>query len=240
MAEEASDSGGIVFLPTPLGIRFPYFRSRMRCAVFGLGLENTRGQIARAMYEGIAFRIREILQGIEKDLKVQVRQMKVDGGVSRSAILVRLISAACGIPVLRSSEPELSSTGAALLAGIGTGWWRSEDDLGSMPGEYEIFASPREEKSMDRKYIRWKRAVNLAHNSAVKWNFTEQWKSIYYARYDKVDSVSSALPGIFYCYDSRFSCYRTFQAVTAVQSGTQICLRYGWIYLLVLPVHCGS
>ncbi len=163
LVEATPDSGGVVFLPTPLGIRFPYFRSRMRCAVFGLGLETSKGETARAMYEGIAFRIREIIRGIEKDLKVSVKQMKVDGGVSRSAILVRLISAACGIPVLRAPEPELSSIGAALLAGIGAGWWRGEDDLRSIPEEYEIFSSPREEEYMEQQYRRWKKAVHLAH-----------------------------------------------------------------------------
>ncbi|WP_319562930.1 FGGY family carbohydrate kinase [Marispirochaeta sp.] len=163
LAEEAVDSGGVVFLPTPLGIRFPYFRSEMRCAVFGLGLGTTKSQLARAMYEGIAYRIREIIEGIEKDLKVHVRQLKVDGGVSRSTILVRLLSASCGIPVLRSAEQELSSVGAACMAGIGAGWWRSEEELRDIPQQYEVFSNPREEELFNREYSRWRLAVHLAH-----------------------------------------------------------------------------
>ena len=163
LAEEAADSGGVIFLPTPLGIRFPYFRSGMRCAVFGLGLGTKRSQIARAMYEGIAFRVREIIQGIEKDLGVEVRQLKVDGGVSRSTILMRLLSASCGIPVLRSPELELSSVGAACMAGLGALWWSSEDELRDIPLQYEVFSNPREEELFDREYPRWRLAVHLAH-----------------------------------------------------------------------------
>ena len=162
LAEEARDTGGVVFLPTPLGLRFPYFLSRMRCAIFGLGLNTRKSQIALALYEGIAYRVREIVQGIEGDLKVRVNQLKVDGGVSRSTILMRLLSASCGIPVLRSPEQELSGIGAAYLAGIGIGWWADEEHLRKIPEEYEFFSNPEDEERLNLGFARWKAAVEAA------------------------------------------------------------------------------
>ncbi len=164
LAEQASDSGGVVFLPPPLGIRFPYFLSRMRGAIFGLGLTTKKEQIALALYEGIAYRVAEIIRGIEKDLKVRVRELKVDGGVSRSTILMRLLSASCAIPVLRSAELELSGIGAAYLAGIGIGWWRNPEEISRLQQEYEVFTNQVHEARMQGGYARWRAGVDAARD----------------------------------------------------------------------------
>ncbi len=162
LAEEAPDSGGVVFLPTPLGLRFPYFLPRMRCAIFGLGLTTRKSQIALALYEGIAFRVREIVKGIEGELRLTVKQLKVDGGVSRSSILMRLLSASCKVPVLRSHEQEQSGIGAAYLAGLGLSWWKDEEELRKIPEEYQLFSNPEDEDRLDRGFYRWKAAVHAA------------------------------------------------------------------------------
>lgn len=164
LAEQAADSGGVVFLPTPLGIRFPYFLSRIRGAIFGLGLTTRKEQIALALYEGISYRVEEIIRGIEKDLKLRVRELKVDGGVSRSTILMRLLSASCAIPVLRSAELELSGIGAAYLAGIGCGWWSGPEEVARLRQEYEVFTNPDRENRMREGYARWKAGVAAARD----------------------------------------------------------------------------
>jgi glycerol kinase len=160
LASECTDSGGVVFIPTPAGIRFPYFNARMRASVLGLSLDTHRRHLARAVLEGLALRMYDILDGIEHDAKVKIRQIRVDGGVSRSDVLMQCLADITNIPVYRSIDFEMTSRGAAYLAGLGIGFWRGLAEVAALDRGYDAFTPAMEPGRRSEIIRKWRRAVD--------------------------------------------------------------------------------
>lgn len=159
-AAQTEDTNGVVFVPTPAGIRFPYFNPKARGTIFGLSLTTHRKHVARAVLEGIAHRIVDILEGIVKDTGQEILKIKVDGGVSQSDILLQLIADLSGFTVERAPEVDMTAVGAAYLAGLAAGFWNSLDELSSLPRTYQSFTPRIDASERKKRSKRWHHAVN--------------------------------------------------------------------------------
>ncbi|MFP4268021.1 MAG: glycerol kinase 5 [Spirochaetaceae bacterium] len=159
-AENCEDTAGVVFVPTPAGIRFPYFNPKAKGAILGLSLSVHRSHVARAVLEGIAHRIVDILEGIRKDTGMPIVRIKVDGGVSRSDVLLQAIADFSGYTVERSREVDMTALGAAFFAGMGCGVWKSLEELCSMDRNYEVFTPAKDARYRKRKMEEWHKAVD--------------------------------------------------------------------------------
>ncbi len=158
-AAQTEDTNGVVFVPTPAGIRFPYFNPKARGTIFGLSLTTHRRHVARAVLEGIAHRIVDILEGIEKDTGQEILRIKVDGGVSQSDILLQLIADLSGYTVERAPEVDMTAVGAAYLAGLSAGFWSSLEELASLPRSYQSFTPAISFSERRDRARRWRHAV---------------------------------------------------------------------------------
>jgi len=156
LASRYEDSDGVYFVPTPTGIRFPYFVPGAKASVLGLSLSTHRGHVARAVLEGIALRIQDILEGVEKDAKTEITEIMTDGGVSRSDILMQCIADYSGCSVERAPEPDMTATGAAYLAGLSCGFWSDYRELLSLRKGYDSFKPFISEESRRKKKMEWK------------------------------------------------------------------------------------
>jgi len=165
LASGAEDSEGVVFVPTPSGIRFPYFRPTARGTILGLSLDTHRRHVARAVIQGMAMRMVDIIEGIEKDTRVKITGIKTDGGVSRSDVLLQCLADLTGYPVSRAAEFEMAATGAAYLAGISSGVWKGTEDLESLDAEYEVFTPAMDEARKKEIKKRWDRALKAVLRS---------------------------------------------------------------------------
>jgi glycerol kinase len=128
-AAQCTDTEGVIFIPTPSGIRFPYFSPKSKASILGLSLNSHRAHVARAVFEGIAMRIVDILEGLEKDTKIPIKSIKTDGGVSQSDILLQIIADFADLDVIRASEADMTATGIAFLAGLGINFWKDKEEL---------------------------------------------------------------------------------------------------------------
>lgn len=158
-AAQTEDTNGVVFVPTPAGIRFPYFNPKARGTIFGLSLSTHRRHVARAVLEGIAHRIVDILEGITKDTHQRIVRVKVDGGVSQSDILLQLISDLSGYEVERAPEVDMTAVGAGFLAGLAAGVWSSFDELRGLGEPYRIFTPQITLREREERSKRWHKAV---------------------------------------------------------------------------------
>lgn len=159
LAAECEDSEGVVFVPTPSGIRFPHFKPTARGTVFGLSLDTHKRHVARAVLQGIAMRLVDILNGIKKDTGIKVTAIKTDGGVSQSDLLLQCIADLSNHSVERSREHEVAATGAAYLAGLSAGVWSSFDEIANLKKGYDLF-EPRINSDLRDKIIkRWEKAL---------------------------------------------------------------------------------
>lgn len=156
LAAGCDSSEGVFFVPTPTGIRFPYFIPGAKASIVGLSLKTDKRHLARAVLEGIALRLTDILEGVEKDAKIEISDIMTDGGVSRSDILMQCLADFSGCDVERAPEPDMTAAGAAYLAGLSCGFWRDYRELTSLQQGYETFKPFMSAQQRDEKKEKWK------------------------------------------------------------------------------------
>ncbi len=160
LAADCTDTAGVTFVPANAGIRFPYFNPEARGCVFGLTLATHKKHVARAVLEGIALSLHEVISGMSIDTKVPITALKVDGGVSKSDILLQCLADFANITVMRAPEPDMTATGIAYLAGLGAGIWKDLDDLKKIEQKYQTFEPKMNETDRLKKLAEWKKAIH--------------------------------------------------------------------------------
>jgi glycerol kinase len=129
LAASCRDSGGVVFVPAPLGLGTPAWDYGARAALFGLTRGTGRAEIVRAVLEGIAHRGADLVDAAEADSGITIPRVRVDGGMTDNPTFVQALADATQRPVEISPVREATALGAALLAGIPVGHHASVDDL---------------------------------------------------------------------------------------------------------------
>ncbi|HJW10360.1 MAG TPA: FGGY-family carbohydrate kinase, partial [Albitalea sp.] len=133
LAESVPDSGGVMFVPAFTGLGAPYWKADARGAIVGLTRGSTVAHIARAALESIAFQSAALLQAMNRDVAaaggVPVSELRVDGGACVNDLLMQFQADLLGIPVVRPKVIETTALGAAYLAGLSCGLYKSLDEL---------------------------------------------------------------------------------------------------------------
>jgi glycerol kinase len=158
LAKSVADGGGVVMVPAFVGLGAPYWRPDVRGAVFGLTRGTTRAHLVRATLESLAFQTRDLVEAMAQDARV--RELRVDGGAAANSFLMQYQADLLGIPVLRPRVIETTALGAGLLAGLGTGFWKTAGDLARARRIERVFKPKRPKRWREAEYGRWKRAVN--------------------------------------------------------------------------------
>ncbi len=159
LAEAVTDAGGVMVVPAFTGLNVPYNDHGARATILGLALGNDRAHVARAFLDSIGFQLRAILKTIQDRTGLQVEQLSVGGGLSNSDIACQIQADQLGLPLVRPSEKETTARGAALLAGLGCGVWKSIDDLPALPAGSTRFEPRLSSDQRDADFARWQRAV---------------------------------------------------------------------------------
>jgi len=165
MAFNVDSTEGVYFLPTlTSGISFPYWDSTARGNLFGVNLSTKKEHIIRAVLEGICFRIKDFVEGIIEDTKIEVNRIKADGGVSENRFVLQFLSNILGLEVEHSKNPETTALGAAFMAGLTTGFWSSKDDLLAIRKIDKIYTPQMTKEERIKKYSFWKNIINRSLN----------------------------------------------------------------------------
>ncbi len=159
MAKRVPDSGGVVLVPAFVGLGAPYWRADVRGALLGLTRGTTRAHVARAALESLAFQSRDLVEAMARDAGGRVRTLKVDGGAAANDWLMQYQADLLGVPVVRPRVVETTALGAALLAGLGVGFWASHRELDRARRVERVFRPKRTKAWREREYARWEAAV---------------------------------------------------------------------------------
>jgi glycerol kinase len=152
------DSDGVHFVPAFTGLGAPYWDPQTRGALVGLTRGTQAAHIARAALEAIAFQSTDVLNAMQADSGRGVRELRVDGGGSRNALLMQFQADLLGAPVVCARQPESTALGAAALAGVGVGFWsESEVAAGWQAGPTYLPLMSRDEAAS--RLQRWALAV---------------------------------------------------------------------------------
>lgn len=164
LAQSVKDNGGIYFVPAFSGLFAPYWRSDARGAIVGMTRFINKGHLARAALEATAFQTREVLEAMRTDSGVDLKTLKVDGGMVYNQLLMQFQADILGVPVVRPKVAETTSLGAAYAAGLAVGFWSGEDELRDNWGVDRRWHPEMDEETRETQYRYWKRAVERTFN----------------------------------------------------------------------------
>lgn len=164
LAASVPDTGGVVMVPAFVGLGAPYWRPGVRGALLGLTRGTTRGHIVRATLESLAFQSRDLVEAMRSDvgrraIRKRMRVLRVDGGAAANDFLMQYQADLLGMRVERPKVIETTALGAALLAGLSTGFWKSHRDLDRARKIERVFRPKRTKKWREAEYARWRAAV---------------------------------------------------------------------------------
>ena len=161
MARSVADTGGVHFVPAFVGLGTPHWEPEARGTITGITRGTTRAHLARAALEAMAFASAELLAAMTGAAHLEVPALRVDGGAAANDWLMQFQADVLGVPVERPDMVETTALGAAGLAGLALGVWRSTDDLlaGRRMTRFEPAIDPGERA---RRLDDWQRAVGAA------------------------------------------------------------------------------
>jgi glycerol kinase len=159
LAKLEKDNGGVYFVPAFSGLFAPYWKSDARGAIVGLTRYVNKSHLARAVLEATAWQTREVLDAMEKDSGVQLKALKVDGGMVYNNLLMQFQSDVLGVPVIRPKVAETTALGAAYAAGLATGFWSNLEDLRQNWQIDHTWDPKMDPAEREREYRQWKKAV---------------------------------------------------------------------------------
>ncbi len=159
LAKSVEDNGGCYFVPAFSGLFAPYWRSDARGAIVGLTRYVNKGHLARAVLEATAFQTREVLDAMNADSGVDLKALKVDGGMVVNETLMQFQADILGVPVIRPVVAETTALGAAYAAGLAVGYWESEEDIRTNWAEDKRWEPQLDPAEREKRYKQWKKAV---------------------------------------------------------------------------------
>jgi|SRR6266581_302359 len=129
LAASVHDAGGMYLVPAFTGLGAPWWEGHARGTIFGMSRGTGAAHIARAALEAIAFQCADLLEAMRADAGIALSELRVDGGAARNDLLMQFQADILGVPVLRPRITETTALGAAYLAGLAVGFWRTPAEL---------------------------------------------------------------------------------------------------------------
>ncbi len=162
LAERAEPAEGLYVVPAFVGLGAPYWDARARGLITGLTRGTTAAQVARATLEAIAYQVLDVFEVMEAEAAQPLPELMTDGGASRNDSLMQFQADILGRPVVRNLSADLSAVGAAWLAGLAVGLWRSLDELAALPRQEDRFEPRMSQSERARRLAGWREAVARA------------------------------------------------------------------------------
>lgn len=158
LAQSVSDTGGVYLIPAFTGLGAPYWDPQARGAIVGLSRASSRGEIARAGLDSVVYQTRDLLDAMAAD-GIGPAQLKVDGGMAQNGFFLQRLADVLGVPILRPRMAESTSFGAACLAGLGCGIYKSLDQIAGL-WEADVRCEPKlDPAARESEMVGWRAAL---------------------------------------------------------------------------------
>jgi glycerol kinase len=159
LAGTVPDTGGVYLVPAFAGLGAPHWDQYARGTITGITRGTTAAHFARAGLESIAFQVADILDVMQKDSGINIKQLRVDGGAAANNLLLQFQSDLLQVPVVRPKVTETTALGAAYLAGLAVGYWTDQSDVEANWEIERIFEPSLPEKEVAHRRSRWTEAL---------------------------------------------------------------------------------
>jgi glycerol kinase len=161
-ASKVKDSNGVFVVPAFVGMGAPYWDMYARGTILGLTRGANKYHIIRAALEAIAYQTRDVLEAMQQDSDIALKELKVDGGAVANNFLMQFQSDILGVPVNRPIITETTALGAAMLAGLAVGFWNNKQELSDKWSLNRSFTPEMEADCRNKLYKNWQKAVSRA------------------------------------------------------------------------------
>ncbi|MFM9882868.1 MAG: glycerol kinase GlpK [Burkholderiales bacterium] len=167
LAARVPDAGGVRFVPAFTGLGAPYWDARARGTVVGLTRGSTGAHLARAALDAIALQTADVLDAMQRDAKLTLNELRVDGGATANDLLMQIQADLLGVPVVRPSTMETTALGAAYLAGLAVGVWTGAEEIARGWRKTAVFDPKMGADERASLLGDWRRAVERARGWAT-------------------------------------------------------------------------
>jgi glycerol kinase len=165
LASRVPSSDGVTFVPALSGLGAPYWDPGARGLIYGITRGTTAAHLARATLEGIALEVEDLLQAMADDLGRPLGRLRVDGGAAANDLLMQYQADVASVTIERPAELESTARGAAMLAGVGAGLFRSATEAAQMSAAQRTFRVGMSAAERDAHRARWADAVRRSRSA---------------------------------------------------------------------------
>lgn len=167
LARSVADNEGVYFVPALVGLGAPHWDPYARGLLIGLTRGTTQSHIARAVLESIAYQTRDVIEAMQRDSGITLKELRCDGGAAVNSLLMQFQADILGVPVEVPRIVETTALGAAYLAGLAVGFWESRAELAQKWQLDNRYAPHFAEDERERLFRRWHKAVERAKGWAL-------------------------------------------------------------------------
>ena len=158
-ANKIEDTDGVVVVPAFTGLGAPYWDMYARGGIFGLTRGTKREHLVRATLESLAYQSKDVIEAMQEDAKIPLAYLRVDGGASANNFLMQFQADMLNTEVHRPRTLEITSLGAAYLAGLAVGYWKDLDEISEDFSIDRTFKPQMSQEKRDKNYKYWKKAI---------------------------------------------------------------------------------
>ena len=162
LAKQVDTTDGVYVVPAFAGLGAPYWNQHAKGTITGLTRGSTSAHIARAAVESIAYQTMDVLKAMEADSGISIKELRVDGGATKNNLLMQFQSDVLDTKVIRPTVTETTALGAAYLAGLAVGFWKSMDELQEQWQIETVFTATITEVERRDLTNGWKKAITAA------------------------------------------------------------------------------
>src|SRR3989440_2885793 len=166
LAASVADNGGVYLVPAFAGLGAPHWDSYARGTIVGMTRGTSSAHIARAALESIAYQVADLLDAMAADSGIALSELRVDGGAATNDMLMQTQADLLGVPVVRPAVTETTALGAAYLAGLAVGYWKSADEIASQRAIERRFEPEMDPAKVRQLRSNWNRAAERSRGWA--------------------------------------------------------------------------
>ena len=159
LAELVNDNGGVYFVPAFSGLFAPYWNSGARGTIIGLTHFANKSHIARSALEATAYQTRDVFEAMQKDSGLKIKELKVDGGMTASELLMQFQADILNTSVVLPNIAETTALGAAYAAGLAVAFWKDTNELQKKWRVKKVWSTKMSENKRIKLYNQWQKAV---------------------------------------------------------------------------------
>ncbi|MEK3853603.1 glycerol kinase GlpK [Cytobacillus sp. FSL H8-0458] len=161
-AKKVDSTDGVYVVPAFVGLGTPYWDSDVRGAVFGVTRGTSKEHFIRATLESLAYQTKDVLSAMEADSGIELKTLRADGGAVKNNFLMEFQSDILNVPVERPVINETTALGAAYLAGLAVGFWKSQEEIAEQWAIDQSYHPSMDDQVRENLYQGWKKAVKAA------------------------------------------------------------------------------